>query len=204
MTFAKLAAGLAVSTALIGSATAAEIGIPSGTYVNDPTHTGLFWTVSHLGLSDYTARFNAVSATVELDADDISQSSLIATIDMASVDTDYPNPEQVDFNAELREQRWLNTDSFPEATFTSTSITITGDETAEITGDLTFLGQTVPVTLDTQLIGAAESHPFANIPVFGIRAEGTFDRTDFGFSTLAPNVGTEVTIEINAEFLAQQ
>lgn len=202
----SLSSKLVLSTALIALAAPAlaqEIAVPSGTYANDPTHTSLFWTVNHFGLSNYTARINGVSASVELDADDLTQSSVTATINMAGVDTDYPFPENTDFNAELRGANWLNTDAFPEATFTSTSITLTGDDTAEIEGDLTFLGQTLPVTLDTTLIGLMETHPFTNGAAFGIAATGTFDRTEFGFSTFAPNVSAEVTIQINAEFLQQ-
>lgn len=202
----SLSSKLVLSTALIAFAAPAlaqDIAVPSGTYANDPTHTSLFWTVNHFGLSNYTARINGVSASVELDADDLTQSSVTATINMAGVDTDYPFPENTDFNAELRGANWLNTDAFPEATFTSTSITITGDDTAEIEGDLTFLGQTLPVTLDTTLIGLMETHPFTNGAAFGISATGTFDRTEFGFSTFAPNVSAEVTIQINAEFLQQ-
>jgi polyisoprenoid-binding protein YceI len=201
MTITKALAGLALSTALIGSASAADLNIGSGTYQLDPTHGSLFWSVNHFGLSEYTARINSFDATIELDANDITQSSMTATIDMASVDTDFPNPDTHDFNAELRGENWLNTDAFPQATFVSTAITKTGDTTAEIEGELTFLGVTLPVTLDTTLIGTMGKHPFADGAAFGIQAVGTFDRTEFGFSTFAPNVGADVTIEINAEFI---
>lgn len=205
-TSSKLASSLILSTALAAFAAPAlaqDISIPSGTYASDPTHTSLFWSVNHFALSNYTARINGVDATVELNADDLTQSTLTATVNMAGVDTDYPFPENTDFNAELRSANWLNTEAFPEATFTSTSITRTGDTTALIEGDLTFYGQTLPVTLDTQLIGVLESHPFTNSAAFGISATGTFDRTAFGFSTFAPNASAEVTLQINAEFLLQ-
>lgn len=105
MTITKVLAGLALSTALIGSASAADLNIGSGTYQLDPTHGSLFWSVNHFGLSEYTARINSFDATIELDADDITQSSMTATIDMASVDTDFPNPDAHDFNAELRGEK---------------------------------------------------------------------------------------------------
>ncbi|MFK7791399.1 MAG: YceI family protein [Devosiaceae bacterium] len=203
MTLSKVITGLALSTAIVGSASAAEIAIGSGSYSLDPTHGSLFWSVNHFGLSEYTARINSFDATIELDADDITRSTLTATIDMASVDTDFPFPENTDFNADLRGANWLNTEAFPQATFESTAITVTGDNTADITGDLTFLGITLPVTLDTQLIGLMGKHPFADGAAFGIKAVGTFDRTEFGFSTFAPNVGADVTIQINAEFIGE-
>lgn len=202
----KITSSLILSTAVTAfalPALAQDIGIPSGTYASDPAHTSLFWSVNHFGLSNYTARINGVEATVDLDADDLTQSSVTAMITMAGIDTYFPFPENTDFNAELRGANWLNTEAFPEATFTSTAITVTGEETANIEGDLTFLGQTLPITLETKLIGLLEGHPFVDGAAFGIAATGTFDRTDFGFSTFTPNVGADVTIQINAEFLEQ-
>jgi polyisoprenoid-binding protein YceI len=158
MTITKVFAGLALSTLMIGSASANDIALPSGTYELDPTHGSLFWTVNHFGLSNYTARINSFDATVDLNSEDITQSTLTATIDLTSLDTDYPFPEQTDFNAELQGADWLNTAAFPQATFVSTAITKTGDTTAQIEGDLTFLGQTLPVTLDATLIGFLEQH----------------------------------------------
>lgn len=203
MTITKILAGLALSTALVGAASANDIALPSGTYQLDPTHGSLFWTVNHFGLSNYTARINRFDASVELDAEDITQSTLTATIDLTTLDTDYPFPEQADFNAELQNADWLNTEVFPQATFVSTQIVKTGDTTAEITGDLTFLGQTLPVMLDATLVGFLEQHLMVEAPAFGIQATGTFDRSEFGLTTFAPMVGTDVTITINAEFIGE-
>ncbi|MEM6383398.1 MAG: YceI family protein [Pseudomonadota bacterium] len=205
-TRSKLSTALIITTALAGfamPAQAADLAIPSGTYTNDPTHTSFLWSVNHLGLSEYTARFNTVEATVELDADDISNSTLTATIDMGSVDTDFPFPQNTDFNAELRGSDWLNVPDHPQATFTSTQVTKTGDTTATVAGDLSFRGLTLPVTLDVELIGALEQHPFMPVAAFGIQATGTIDRSEFGFDRFVPNVGAAVAIEINAEFLQQ-
>ena len=198
----RLAAALVATTALAGAAQAADLAIPSGTYATDPTHTSLFWSLNHFGLSQYTARFNTVAATVELDAEVITRSTFTATIAMDSVDTDYPL-DNVDFNAELQGADWLNAAAHPEATFVSTQIVKTSDTTATIEGDLSFRGVTLPVTLDAELIGALGKHPMVEAPAFGIRAVGTFDRTAFGLATFAPLVGAEVTIEVNAEFLGQ-
>ena len=198
----RLALALAASTAFAGAVQAADLAIPSGTYATDPTHTSLFWSVNHFGLSNYTARFTTVAATVELDAEDITRSALTATVAMGSVDTDYPLPAP-DFNAELRGADWLDAAAHPEATFTSTRIVKTSDTTATIEGDLSFRGVTLPLTLEAELVGALEKHPMLDAAAFGIRATGSFDRTAFGLATFAPLVGTEVTLQINAEFIGQ-
>ncbi|MNE38200.1 hypothetical protein D3C80_1320900 [compost metagenome] len=70
-----------------------------------------------------------------------------------------------------------------------------------MTGDLTFLGVTKPVTLDATFGGEIEKHPFMQVPTIGFAAEGKFKRSDFGMP-VGP-VGDETTIRFDGEFLQQ-
>lgn len=187
-----------------GAANAQSLNVPSGTYNMDPTHSSFVWKVSHFGLSNYTGKMGTFNIALDLDASNVANSTVSATIDPASVDSGFPFPEQKDFDAELAGAGWLEAAKFPEISFQSTGIEITGDNTGVMTGDLTFLGQTKPVTLDVTLNAAMEKHPMAPSAAVGFSATGSFDRTAFGFSTFAPAVGAEVTIEIEAEFLKAQ
>lgn len=175
--------------------------LPSGTYTLDKTHASLIWKVSHLGLSDYVARFTDFDATIQLDTQDPTKSSVTATINPASVETDYPNPEKEDFDAKLRSEEWLNTSAFPKITFTSTKLVKEDDDEGELTGELTFLGVTKTITLEVELEGATTKHPFAQKAALGFSASGTIKRSEFGFDTYIPTIGDEVEIEINAEFM---
>ncbi len=141
--------GLALLSALGGMAAApalaapATMAVPSGKYVLDLTHASLTWRVMHFGLANYTARFAKFDATVELDAADVSKSSFKVSVDPTSVRTDFPYPEKVNFDAEVaNEARFFNAKAFPELTFVSTAIAVTGPKTANITGNLTFRGVT--------------------------------------------------------------
>ncbi|MEM0907569.1 MAG: YceI family protein [Pseudomonadota bacterium] len=204
-----LAAATAASVAVMAlPAHAASLDVPSGTYVSDPTHTSVTWKVSHLGLSFYTGSFDrgGIKATVELDADDVAKSTLSATISGTEVVTLHPvalDPRNVDFDSKVASDEFLNAGTFPEITFTSTGIEVTGDNTANITGELTLNDQTHPVVLDATLNAAVE-HPMSGTPVLGVSAVGTIDRTLFGVNALAGPIGTMVSVEIEAEFLAQQ
>ena len=71
-----------------------------------------------------------------------------------------------------------------------------------ISGDLTLVGKTLPVTLSATLNGAAASHPFLKKPVVGFSATTSIDRTAWGISKYAPNIGEQVIIEIEGEFLS--
>ncbi|MEM6762557.1 MAG: YceI family protein [Pseudomonadota bacterium] len=193
-----LAAAAVAFTA--GPAFAASLDVPSGTYNVDPSHASVVWKISHLGFSNYTALFDreGISATVELDAENVANSTLSVTLNGLSIET--LDPGEKDFNAEIESARILNAAEFPEIVFTSTGIEITSDTTAVINGELTLNGQTHPFSLDTQLNGAG-NHPMSGQPIIGVSAEGVLDRTVWGVDFLAGPIGTEVAVEIEAEFL---
>lgn len=175
--------------------------MPAGTYKLDKTHASLIWKVSHIGLSNYTARFTDFDTTLDFDPQNIEASKVSATINPTSIETDYPYPEKKDFDKKLIEnEEWFNAKSFPEIKFESTDIKKTGKTTGTMTGNLTFLGVTKPVTLDITFNGAYEKQPFSQKPALGFSANGTIKRSDWGFSTYVPNIGDDVQIQIEAEF----
>jgi len=185
------------------SALADEPAIPSGQYSLEKTHASLIWSVNHFGLSNYTARFTDFDVTLNLDMQDLNNSSVTAAINPLSVETDYPG--EVDFDGEIAsDAKFLNAPEFPEISFTSTHVEQTGDTTALLHGDMTMLGVTKPVTFNAVLNGAMASHPYAKVPAVGFRLEGTIKRSDFGFSHLIPYVGDDVRFVIEAEFLKDQ
>ena len=83
-------------------------------------------------------------------------------------------------------------------TFTSTGIKVTGENTAEITGDLTLNGVTKSVVLDAKLNQVGD-HPMAGKPWAGFDATSTVLRSDFGVGAFAPFVSDEVQIMISIE-----
>lgn len=181
----------------------------AGTYEIDPTHTSVTFKVGHFGLSDYTARFKTVDATLQFNPEDPAANSLSVTIDPMSVETDYPadykagHPDSAygSWNEDLaRNANWLNADAFPQITFTSTSITQEGPSTGKVTGDLTFLGVTKPVTLDVTYNGKANFPWAPDADKIGFSATTTLKRSDFGNTTFAPNISDEVEILIETEF----
>jgi polyisoprenoid-binding protein YceI len=179
--------------------------LPSGTYVLDPTHASLIWKVDHLGLSDYTARFTDFEATLSYNAENPDQSSVKVNVNPLSVETHYPNPEQEDFNAKLAKgEDWFNGEAFPAITFQSTGLDITGDNEGVLTGNLTFLGVSKPVSLDVQFNGGYEKAPFSEAAKMGFSARGVIKRSDWGFTTYLPVIGDEVELLIEAEFVHQQ
>lgn len=181
---------------------AEKLDVPAGTYKLDPTHASLTWKVDHLGLSSYTARFTKFDATLEFDPAAMDKSKLSVTVDPMSIRTDYPLAETKDFDKKLAtDPEYFNAEFFSDITFTSTAIEMTGDKTAKVTGDLTLLGETKPVTIDVTLNGAMAEQPFVKKPALGFSGKTVIKRSEFGFTKLIPMIGDDVTLLIEAEFL---
>lgn len=199
-----LVAGLA-GGALSSTVQAAPVAdVPAGTYVLDKTHASLTWKVSHLGLSKYTARFIAFDAKLEFDPNAVEAAKLTAEIDPTSIRTDYPFADKKNFdNILATESTWFNAPKFPKITFTSTKVERTGEKTGKVTGDLSLLGVSKPVTLDVTFNGGMKEQPFAKKPALGFSAKGTIKRSDWGMGYLVPNVGDEVELLLEVEFLGQ-
>lgn len=162
------------------------------TYTLDPAHTQVGFTINRFGFNNVLGRFEDVAGAVVLDQANPQNSSVRATIQIASVDAGNDTRDE-----HLRGPRWLNAAQFPTMEFQSTSVRITGEHQAEVIGNLTLLGQTHPVTLDVRLnqLGPA---PNNQRPSAGFSATGTLNRATWGSTTAANLIGNDVTITIEA------
>ncbi len=169
---------------------------PSGDYILDPAHTSIVWTIKHAGLSNYTARFDKASGGLNFDPEHPENSRVDIRIDPASVNTG-----DAEFDAEIAGKgSYFNASKYREISFTSTSIKITGDNTGEITGELTFRGQTHPLTLSTVFNGAGKSFGHKG-KTLGFSARGNLKRSDFGLTHLINfGIGDEISLTIETEF----
>lgn len=179
---------------------------PAGEYKIEPSHASVTLRVDHLGFSKYTARFKTLDGTLKFDPADPAKSSIEAAIDVGSLETDFPFPEKVDFNAELTGPGWLDAKQFPQITFRSTRIDLTGERTMDLHGDLTLRGITKPVTLQATFNGGYAGHPMDPNARIGFSARGRIQRSEFGVSYGIPapgttmGVGDDVEVWIEAEF----
>jgi polyisoprenoid-binding protein YceI len=172
------------------------LAAPEGDYVLDPAHASVVWSVKHAGLSNYTARFDKISGALTFNPDNPSASSVDIIIDPNSVNTGDP-----EFDAEIATKgSYFNSDAHPQIRFVSTNVTTTGENTGIITGDLTFRGTTLPISLNTVFNGAGKSFGHSG-KTLGFSATGTLTRSDFGMDHLINfGIGDEVTLVIETEF----
>lgn len=178
-------------------------GVASGLYELEKTHAFLTWTVKHNGISGYTVNFTDFDADLVFDAETPANSQLSVSINPAALNTNYPDPaKKVDWEAELAtDARFMNAGEFPTISFASTSVEQSGDFAGTVTGDLTFLGVTKPVTLDVSYGGVANPPWFGQRDVIGFTASTTITRSDFGSTALGGVIADDVVIEFSGEFL---
>jgi polyisoprenoid-binding protein YceI len=185
----KLLALLAAASGLSLSASAAV-----ETYTIDPVHSSVSFSVRHF-LTKVPGRFTQFSGTINVDRDNLENSTVNATINVGSVDTD--NDKR---NGHLKSPDFFDAAKFATITFTSKSWKKTGEGTFDVTGDLTIHGVTKEVVLKVDLLGFGPGMMGAQLS--GWDASVTLNREDFGVNgpaMLGKALGTEVGVSITVE-----
>jgi polyisoprenoid-binding protein YceI len=176
--------------------------MPAGNYSVDLSHASIVWKVSHLGLSNYVARFADFDAKINFNSDNVEKSKITASINPMSIQTAYPKAAEKDFDKVLATDKgWFNAGTFTSIDFVSTSIDMSGEKTAIMTGDLTFLGVSKAITLNVVFNGAMLRQPFSGKPTMGFSATTSLNRSDFGMTKYVPNIGDKVDVIIEGEFV---
>lgn len=178
------------------SAAAVEIpGYVAGTWDVDPIHSHIGFAARHLMVSKVRGHFTKFEAQI-ITAENPLESSVTATIDMASTDTGNEMRDN-----DLRAERFFDVANHPTMTFRSTGIRRDGDDFV-VDGELTVKGTARPVSLKVEVNGFGQD-PYGGTRA-GFSASGEIDRTDFGVSFNAPipggvMVSEKIKIEIEAE-----
>ena len=168
-------------------------GYIAGTWTIDPTHSEASFTARHLMVSKVRGRFTSFDAQIVTGADPLS-SSVTATIELSSIDTD-----NEDRDAHLRNADFFDVEHHPVMTYQSTGVRAKpgSDSGFVIDGLLTLHGITREVPLDLEVNGFTNS-PF-NDTRAGFSATGSISRKDFGIEFNIPmeNGGVVVGDKIN-------
>jgi len=170
-----------------------EVKPVSNHYIFDKDHTQILFFVDHLGFSKSQGEFHGYDGYFIFDQENPKNSKVEVTIKTSSIDMDSDK-----WNEHMKSPDFFNVEVFPDMTFKSTDIKITGKKTADITGDLTLLGVTKPVILKTTY-NKSDKHPFSGKYVSGFSAKAKIKRSDFGMAYGLPAVGDEAEIMIEVE-----
>ena len=144
-------------------------------YAIDPQHSQVDFGIKHMAISTVRGRFAITDGTIILDDKNLADSSVMATINVESVDTGVAQRD-----THLKSPDFFDTAKFPTATFKSTKVTHAG-EGYDVTGDLTLHGVTKPVTLHMEP-PSKEQIGMDKKPHRGFSATTTLHRGDFGLT----------------------
>lgn len=182
-----------LAAALIASSFASTALASAENYVLDASHSQILFSYDHLGYSTTWGMFSGFEGEIAFDQENPAASSVNVSFPVRSMFTGW----EARFN-HFMDADFFGADEDEMVTFTSTSIEVTGENTALITGDLTLNGITKPVVLDARL-NQASNHPMQEKPWAGFDATTTLLRSDFEVGAFAPFVSDEVEVMISIE-----
>lgn len=177
----------AVAAATVMTAGAAQ----AATYAIDPTHTFVTFEISHFGATTNRGRFDKKQGSVEFDRA-AKTGKVDITIDTTSVNTGTPP-----FDKHLQSADLFDAAKHPTIKFVSDKFSFNGDKVSEVTGQLTLLGKTAPITLKATQFNCYDS-PMLKREVCGGDFEATIDRTQWGM-----NYGVEWGFPKNVRLVVQ-
>ena len=152
-----------------------ELAALTGDYTLDPAHSTVGFVARHAMVTNVKGKFNDFTGSLHLDGGDPSKSTASIDVKMDSIDTG-----SADRDGHLKSADFFKTDEFPTMTFRSTSAQALGGDDYRITGDLTILGVTRPLTIDLEFNGSAKD-PFGNERV-GFEGKAEILRSEWGLT----------------------
>jgi polyisoprenoid-binding protein YceI len=148
--------------------------IPAGTWVTDPVHSSVEFSVRNMGVVNVTGHFADFEGSVKSDGT-LEGTSAEGTVDVASVYT----------RAAKRDEHLLADDFFaaeqhPQIRFTASRFEQDGDR-VKVYGDLTIKGTTRPVEFDVAVESDPVEDPWGGTRI-GLEIDGQVDRRDYGLN----------------------
>lgn len=171
-------------------------GYKAGTWVLDPSHSEVRFSVRHMMISKVRGVFAVKSATIVAPENPL-ETTVTASVDAASIDT-----KDEGRDAHLRSADFFDVETFPTIDFVSTGVRVE-DGNFLVDGNLTLHGVTKPVTFEVEF-GGFGTDPYGNYKA-GATAKTVINREDFGLTwnaaleTGGVLVGKDVTIELDLQ-----
>jgi polyisoprenoid-binding protein YceI len=166
------------------------------TYKIDPAHSSAQFTVRHMMITNVRGSFSGVQGTIVYDAENPTESSIEAVVDMTTVNTMDPARD-----THLKSADFLDAEKYPTMTFKSKKVEKTSEGEFDVTGALTLHGVTRDVVLKVEGPTSEGKDPWGNLRV-GASASTKIKRNDFGLTWSAALetggvlVGDDVKIEL--------
>lgn len=177
-------------------ALAAPLVAAPADYTLDASHTTVLFDVFHVGFAPTIGAFGDITGSFTYDMDTQDLSNVQVTIGSDSVNTFHEARD-----GHVKGGDFLDVANHPEITFVATNAAPASDTAGTVTGDLTILGETHPVTLDVTLNKSGD-YPFGHKSfVLGLSLTGEIQRSLYGmdYAVAGDIVGDTVKVRIETE-----
>ena len=165
--------GIVVAGCSLGAASVQQgEGAKIEVFELDPMHSSTLFRIHHAGAGRFWGRFNDVSGTVAWPRDDSVAPVFDVSVKSESVDT---GSDRLD--GHLKGPDFFNAREFSTVAFKSTSAKRLREGFWTVTGDMTMLGVTKPVTAEVEVTGVRGNPVLAKA---GWEAVFQINRSDFG------------------------
>ena len=180
-----------LALAVIAAAVAAQA---RSSWKIDPSQTHVRFWIDAIGWPRTAGEFKSFEGRIDIDFDRPSRSRVDFKVAAKSVDVNSATLDDY-----LRSEIFLNVARFPSMGFISTSVEKRDEHHAQVTGDLTMLGVTRPISLDVEV---ARKLAGTNQRV-GFKATGIINRLDFGMNSGYPLISDAIHLTVTTEASAE-
>jgi polyisoprenoid-binding protein YceI len=192
---------LIIRTLAVGFALLLPQMASASTWLIDPDHSNIGFSVKHLMISNVKGNFIKFDGTVDLNDRDITKSTVAVNIDPSSINTNIQKRDD-----HLRSADFFDVAKYPEMKFSSRRWVHGARGGLKVTGDLTIHGVTREVVLDVKPFSKESKDPWGNIRR-STSATAKINRKDFGLvwnkslETGGVLVGDQVDISLEVEMI---
>ena len=166
------------------------------TYKLDPAHTSVVFRVKYVGVTYVYGRFNGPTGSFVFDESSPSKNSIEMQVNAKDVDTAVEKRDK-----HLKSPDFFNAAEYPLVSFKSSSVKKLNTDTYEVSGNLTLLGQSRPLSVKVQSTGSGKD-PWGNFRR-GFETSFTIKRSDFGMNFMLGGVSDEVVITVSVSGIRQ-
>lgn len=189
----KPLARIIVATAICAGAA----GVHAAEYLIDPVHSASVFRVNHLGFSYTYGLVPNLEGSFTFDAEKPEDAKITVQANVSDLTTQYFQRD-----AHLKNEDFFDVEKYPAMRFESASWKPLEGNRYEVTGDLTILAVTKPITITVEFVGEGEG--MRGEYRAGFDTQFTIKRSDFGMDYMLEGIGDEVTINVGIEGIREE
>jgi polyisoprenoid-binding protein YceI len=166
------------------------------TYSLDPVHSYILFRIKHLNVGYSYGRLNGASGTFVFDNTSPGLRSIKMQVNAEGIDTNVPKRDK-----HLKSADFFDVEQYSTISFDSSSIKKMDQDNYKVSGNLTFLGNTRPITLTARQTGFGKD-PWGHYRR-GFETVFTIKRSEFGMDYMLAGLSDEVELTVSVEGIRQ-